>query len=1396
MAVSKDDYKHFVKTGKVSDSILNDIAEKVRTHSSLTPEELSIFSDKTSQVESILQKQYSSSPSPKANSIFSEGYSKPLREASSLEELHKIAEAGREQYPTGPFWQAFKTRKRELFLSQSPNVFLSKTGEELYGIPVNPRTIQTSLGEERIKRDLYGQLFTRKQLEGIDPISDTANLTNKGINYSEFLGKQKQSAAWIGFDLETTGLLKDFSNKRLGSHIGLLSMGTTIGGSSGIIEQQLHLGTLDPNRPKFGDYIEGSIIPKHLQLQEESSIAALKKAGVNVSNNISEKDILSSFIGNLEKNKNASLLGYNIKNFDIPFMEKIAERHGLSGQLASAMGNRNVIDVADYAKAFLSERFYNKYVGWQEGSFSQMGRNPAGWQLEAVAHGFGFDGSTGGAHTPLQDTLMTEHVYKSLTGQNPERVFNEQRYLEKMKALGNELTPMSEFEKLTTIKEGKRYLSLPKEAIPPLKLGTAGEEIRESLFSKGKSFALKNKGKLAIGVGLLAVGGLLFSGKDDEYNTIEALQHGNMAEGIRRTYTDFGSGYRGLPSSLMGVEIDPEILSYKRDIIQTGKYKDVEAELKRREKEQQENVGSLGDSDFKAKRDLNLDTIIGINYRNRRLRQVRLEQFNINVEDADTLVLKRKGIFGFFSKDIQIRLAGIDAPESASHEADPLDPVRIWQEQPEAEESSEKLRELIAQQKNLSLIVGGERTYGRYVGALIGDKSALNIDLASIGAVSALPFGSESEDVLSRTLIESEQKKAQRQNLGIWSLARYKAVDLVQDTIRNPITFNTITRIDKMAQNLNLAAYGSFLEDLGTERRNLTPDERETAKRIGYVLRKTHGPRKRYYNQKEGLHPESQGLGAKMIQGLTDFGSNSVITAGLGKVSGEIAQKMTMTLFRGTAKKVKIHKPELSKGLNKGKQELETFIERIRKEEFPNRPSRLSSSYWSPQPSVASAYAANNRTRYTFIGRLKEKLSTLLGKPSSGFISKRQVDPNDIFMTSISFYGEAMKAYNMKNQELLLEATRKYWKGITDFAPEDIASNKKVLEVLLPNTTKADVIWPLQDFSIKAHADLAVQSLEASILRGQKFSGMPNSGTMAAEIREQLTEFKKDFASRWDPARNIAASVFKGIKGRKALNLLKKTEEWKTMLSTAEQLKELSYGSYGTTYLMEGTFRGEKFKFVKKVPNTKIVDENSDFLTGGPSKEKRIAALKKEASVMPIVQDRIAPSVYGFDEETNALYMELMPGKTLHELHQEGTKIPINKILKEIKQEAKKVAKQGVKNTDIHSNNIMYDPETGKVSWIDWGIAESSTGSSKELLEKNSAEMAEAITKKLTPQIKAKINPKREEEGFFEMDFGSFNSMSSKAKQSFRDLSQNSVGVSFRASRSAIKHGSYSSVAQ
>lgn len=54
--------------------------------------------------------------------------------------------------------------------------------------------------------------------------------------------------------------------------------------------------------------------------------------------------------------------------------------------------------------------------------------------------------------------------------------------------------------------------------------------------------------------GAFALGGLVLagtalkplSGNDDEYNTIQGMQHGGVAQNLRRHMTDFGSGYRGL----------------------------------------------------------------------------------------------------------------------------------------------------------------------------------------------------------------------------------------------------------------------------------------------------------------------------------------------------------------------------------------------------------------------------------------------------------------------------------------------------------------------------------------------------------------------------------------------------------------------------------------------------------------------------------------------------------------------------------------------------------------------------------------------------------------------------------------------------------------------------------
>ena len=78
----------------------------------------------------------------------------------------------------------------------------------------------------------------------------------------------------------------------------------------------------------------------------------------------------------------------------------------------------------------------------------------------------------------------------------------------------------------------------------PTAAATAVEEkVAKNIFAKANRIP---KGHLiAAGAALLWIGSQ-FSGKDDEYNTIEGLPHGGLAEQQRKLFTDFGSGCQGL----------------------------------------------------------------------------------------------------------------------------------------------------------------------------------------------------------------------------------------------------------------------------------------------------------------------------------------------------------------------------------------------------------------------------------------------------------------------------------------------------------------------------------------------------------------------------------------------------------------------------------------------------------------------------------------------------------------------------------------------------------------------------------------------------------------------------------------------------------------------------------
>jgi endonuclease YncB( thermonuclease family) len=399
----------------------------------------------------------------------------------------------------------------------------------------------------------------------------------------------------------------------------------------------------------------------------------------------------------------------------------------------------------------------------------------------------------------------------------------------------------------------------------------------------------KNK-KLAVGIG---VAGLLlpdldplspFSHSDEE---IESVRSGNLIGGMdgynKYLETDFGSPWRGgvvsgpLSANVAGFPVAPEIQSFSSEYSDPAKMQELQDELDFRQQESMANLGTFSQSDYFA-----YNTYLAYSSINKakRLSEINLANFDINVEDADSLVLKRKGFWNMFSNPIQIRLAGIDAPETAEHSGDPLAPVRIWQDQPGGEESTEYLKRLLEEQSDLRLVVDtGNMTYGRYVGSLIGDDENLNVALAEGGAVTPLPFGKRRSDVVYRSSVENSAAEAAGSNLGIYQMKRYQAARLIAQTSENTITHNTITRLDKMASQPAMGAYGTLLEGFGDETGALTPSEYQLSKEMGMLLRggsyrqaKAFSSGDRYtWNTISGM--QEGGIGADIRKQMTDFGS-------------------------------------------------------------------------------------------------------------------------------------------------------------------------------------------------------------------------------------------------------------------------------------------------------------------------------------------------------------------------------------------------------------------------------------------------------------------------------------------------------------------------------------------
>ncbi len=315
-----------------------------------------------------------------------------INAARTQEELFLIQEHLQKRFPNQasgqPWWDLY--HQRRLSLSSKPSFYgTDKTGKGLWGATVNPQEYvrkhasSQGLQGRSISRHLYGGFASWEQITGQQPL-----LTSSAVIKAPKLPNLPSNALF--FDFETTGLLKKDSS--------IISYGF-LDSAPGTKSSPTSLFAEFERTKTFSPQVEKTIIPQWEKASKGQKL-------------LTEKQLITQFVEHVEKPKTA-LFGYNIKQFDLPMAFETAQKYNLEGRLQKALKSTSIVDVAEHSMAFLSSQLSGKVVGWEAGMVSELGLNPLGWQLEAVAKGLGYAG-TSGAHEASEDVRMTKFVWEQL----------------------------------------------------------------------------------------------------------------------------------------------------------------------------------------------------------------------------------------------------------------------------------------------------------------------------------------------------------------------------------------------------------------------------------------------------------------------------------------------------------------------------------------------------------------------------------------------------------------------------------------------------------------------------------------------------------------------------------------------------------------------------------------------------------------------------------------------------------------------------------------------------------------------------------------------------------------------------------------------------------------------
>jgi endonuclease YncB( thermonuclease family) len=182
--------------------------------------------------------------------------------------------------------------------------------------------------------------------------------------------------------------------------------------------------------------------------------------------------------------------------------------------------------------------------------------------------------------------------------------------------------------------------------------------------------------------------------------------------------------------------------------------------------------------------------------------------WKIKVDDADTVLLQRAGIRGLVGsvfgnrEQYSFRLSGIDAPE-VSHRDELTGQPLYHTPQPGGSAGARGLQQILAANRGqLELLVDpSESTYGRQLGVLYAGGMNVNYELVRRGHAAFLPFGKEENDMLNWSVLSSAQSGSAKAGRGMWQHPYWKAYYGISQTSGQSITFNTFTRMNKIAQS-------------------------------------------------------------------------------------------------------------------------------------------------------------------------------------------------------------------------------------------------------------------------------------------------------------------------------------------------------------------------------------------------------------------------------------------------------------------------------------------------------------------------------------------------------------------------------------------------------------------